>query len=366
MEISLKETEKTYKKGVEALKTSFFKLKFEPDYLSGVSYFTEAGINYKKLKYFNEAINSFNQAIICNKKLSERWAEGKNQIELAEIYIYELKDNNQGLKCIEQAVIAYKIAGKFSMGIRIYIDFAEKCIINMNGELAMKLLKMSFEDCYEFTHDDLARITFEEGFTKLIDCFCLYGRHGESLDYVQKYLKMQLQMKDEKKKKITKNYLREIMLRLILKEDFLCDDVISQMYGSFDKTCGDDVEDARDLIKSFKELNTKKFNDLMKYSFDFFENNLLKNLRKAYETRVQDDVKVIIPGDKTYEKPKQTLNIDTKQLEKLNIKSDEKVDVKKDENFDEKQDEKKDEKTDGKKDIVDPKLEQNTFADGLL
>jgi len=172
--------------------------------------------------------------------------------------------------------------------------------------------------------------------------------------------------KDEKKKKITKNYLREIMLRLILKEDFLCDDVISQMYGSFDKTCGDDVEDARDLIKSFKELNTKKFNDLMKYSFDFFENNLLKNLRKAYETRVQDDVKVIIPGDKTYEKPKQTLNIDTKQLEKLNIKSDEKVDVKKDENFDEKQDEKKDEKTDGKKDIVDPKLEQNTFADGLL
>jgi len=104
----------------------------------------------------------------------------------------------------------------------------------------------------------------------------------------------------------------------------------------------------------------------MKYSFDFFENNLLKNLRKAYETRVQDDVKVIIPGDKTYEKPKQTLNIDIKQLEKLNIKSDEKVDVKKDENFDEKQDEKKDEKTDGKKDIVDPKLEQNTFADGLL
>jgi len=287
--INLKQTEAIFKKGVDALKTSFFKFKFQPDYLSGVSYFTDAGINYKKLKYFKESIISFNQAIICNQHLNERYAEGKNQIELADIYIFELKDNNEGLKCIEQAVYSYKVAGKFSMGVKIYLDFAEKCMNNLNGEFAMKLYKMCFEDCYEFTHDDLARITLEEGVSKLVDCFSLYNKHAEALDYINKYIKKQLSLNNERKNKITKNYVKTIMIRLILKEDFVCDDIVSAMYNTYDSGCGDDIEDAKHLIKAFKEVNNKKFNDLMKYSFDFYENNLLKNLRKSYEQRVKDE-----------------------------------------------------------------------------
>jgi hypothetical protein len=278
---------KLFKKGQDALKTSFFSFKFNPDHLSAVSYFTEAAHGYRKHKLFNESILAFNEAIKCNKELHESWAQGQNYKELAEIFIYDLNQFNDGWKCLQNSSLSFKIAGKFTSGIKVYQDFSEKAIELQKMDQALIFLKQAVEDCLEHTHDDLVRISLEEVFNKLLDVYCNLKKFEDAIILTEKYIKLQKTLKNEPKHKISKNYLKLGMLRIIIDELYMAENVVDDMFSVYDSSCADDIEDLKKLNKSFKEFNKKDFNYLVVYAFSLFSNNLLKALRSVFESRMQ-------------------------------------------------------------------------------
>lgn len=276
-----------YKKGKNSLSTSFFSFKFSPDYLSAVSYFTEAAEAYRKYKHFNESIIAFNDAINCNKELNESWAQAQNYKQLAEIYLYELNQINDGLKCLQNSSLSFKIAGKFTSGIKLYQDFADKAIDIGKTDHALIFLKQAAEDCFEHTHDELIRISLEEVLNKLLDVYCNLKKFEDAIELIERYIKLQKSLRNEPKHKISKNYIKLAMLRIIIDEIYMADNIIEEMFSVYDSSCADDIEDVKKLIKCFKEFNKKDFNYLVVYAFSLFSNNLLKNLRNVFEIRMQ-------------------------------------------------------------------------------
>lgn len=280
-----KRLDKLFKEAQSDLKTSFFSLKFSPDFLSAVVNFTDAAKGYRKIKQFKEALKSFEEAIKCNKKLLEGWAEGQNFLEMAEIYLFELNDEVNGLKCLKDASYAIKLTGKLSMSVKIYIEKAEKLIENGKTQLALKILQEAFDDCKENTHDDLMRISLEEIFVKILDLLCGLEKIADAAEFVISYIKIQKTLKEEKKYKVSKNYLYLGLIRIIMNEAYLVDSIIDEMFSFYDYSCSDDIDDLKNAAKYFEELNKAKISNLLIYSFSLFPNNLLKAFRKVYDKK---------------------------------------------------------------------------------
>ncbi len=280
-----KRIDKIFKEAQSDLKTSFFFLKFSPDYLSAVVNFTDAAKGYRKLKQFNEALKSFEEAIKCNKKLLEGWAEGQNYLEMSEIYFFELNDEANGLKSLKNASYAIKLTGKLSMSVKIYIEKAEKLIENSKVNMGLKILREAFEDCKNNTHDDLMRISLEEIFVKILDLLCGMEKFADAAEFIINYIKIQKSLKDEKKYKVSKNYLYLGLIRIIMNEAYLVDSIIDEMFSFYDNSCSDDIDDLKNTAKYFEELNKAKINSLLIYSFSLFPNSLLKAFRKAYDRK---------------------------------------------------------------------------------
>lgn len=277
--------DKLFKKGQNELKTSIFKLKFSADHLSAVSYFTDAAKGYKKLKLFKESITAFEEALKCNNKLLDMWSQAQNYEEIADIYIFELNTFLKGWESLQNACMCYKLSGKFTSGIKIYIDFSNKLIDTKNDfKSASVILKQATDDCFDQTQDALIRISLEDCYIKLLDVYCYQSKYIDAVELVEKYIKAQKTMKDEPKHKISKNYLKLGMLRIIIDELYMAEHLIDEMFAVYDSSCSDDIDDLKKLINAFKTNNKKDFNYLMTYAFTLFQSNLLKALKAKFDT----------------------------------------------------------------------------------
>jgi tetratricopeptide (TPR) repeat protein len=282
MSYNVKDLNKKFKEAQDCLKTSFFSLKFKPDYLGAVTSFTDVAKGYRFLKMWNESLKAFEEAIKCNKQLLESWAEGVNWNEMAEIYFLELKDYDKGWQCLKNASLSIKIAGKFHSGIKLYIDMVNKLQEKNEWKLCLMILTEAYKDCADQTHDELIRISLEEVLNKLIDIQCQLERYQDSVNLLEEYITIQRTIKEEPRHKITKNYIKLGMLRIIIDELYMAEKIIDSMFEVYDSSCGDDIEDLRKLCKSFKECNKKDFSFLITYAFVYYQNNLLKALRQTF------------------------------------------------------------------------------------
>ena len=281
--INANDANKLFKKGQDALKVSYLSFKFSPDHLSAVSYFTDAAKAFKKSRLFRESIKAFEEAIKCNKQLLEGWAEGQNWHEIAEVYFYELNDFNTGWKSLQNSSMAFKLSGKFTSGIKVFLDNAHKFIEKGESISALVLLKSAYDDCLEQTQDELIRISLEESFGFYLDALCQASKFQDAINVVESYINVQKKIPNESKNKISKNYVKLAMLRCIIDEVYMAENIVQEMFGFYDSSCSDDIDDLRKLIKSFKEANKKDFTYLMTYAYSLFQNNLLKALRNQFE-----------------------------------------------------------------------------------
>ncbi len=96
------------------------------------------------------------------------------------------------------------------------------------------------------------------------------------------------------------------MLMIINNEAYMIDGIVNDMFAVYDSSCGDDIEDLKELYKSFSEVNKQKFNSLLSYSFSLFQNNLLKALKKSF------DAKAALIGERSpiIEIPRQEIQFD--------------------------------------------------------
>ena len=278
-----KECLKRFKQGQKDIKTGFFSFKFTPDYLSGASNFTDAAKGYRQLMLFEKSLEAYNQAIICNKKLSDHFSAGNCYIQIGEIYLFELANFEKGADALKEASYCYKVSGKYSHSIKIYTDIALKMMENTNYEDAEKILKIAFDDCSEHLEDELIRISFEDVFDKLLDVQCGLGKYKEAIQMVETFIEKETAISGANKYKISKNYIKLAMLRIAVGEIYMVEGIIPRMYQVSYEDTAEDVADLKKLVDSIETLNKKDFTFCMTCAFTLFQNNLLKAVQKAYE-----------------------------------------------------------------------------------
>lgn len=277
--------------------------KGSPDYLNAVSLFTECAEGYYKMRNLNKAKHCYERAILCNSKLSESWSEAKNKVGLAKVH-YLLQDYKSSENCLKSSKLLYMSTNTTDMCIRSYLEMVEMAKADNNLSFAVKILLDAFNDFKKYIHDDMVRIAIEDILSKLIDAMSGLENFIDLDSILDEYIGLQkTEIKNEKKNKITKNCIKLIFVRLIKSEEYMCECIINQMYEVYDKLCGDDIEDASNILKAFKEKDKELFTKLMKYSFDFYEINLLKALKKAFELKLTEEDDNF--GDKPVEEKEQ-------------------------------------------------------------
>ena len=70
-----------------------------------------------------------------------------------------------------------------------------------------------------------------------------------------------------------------------MNEGYLVDSIVDDMFGFYDNSCSDDIDDLRNANKAFEEIDKNKINNLIKYSFSLYPNNLLKAFKKAFDKK---------------------------------------------------------------------------------
>jgi tetratricopeptide (TPR) repeat protein len=280
--------DKLYNKGMNKLKTSFFSFKFSPDYVGAVDDFDAAAKGYRKLGLSGQSITCFKKAIECNHHLNDYWAEGNCYVSIAEIYFFDLKTPDKGIEILKKASYAYQVSGKFTYAVKSYTVTAERFMENKEYETAEKILREAFDSCAQNTEDKLIGSTFENIYNKLLDVVCGLKKWIDAIEITQKYIDAQLKYPEKDNYRINKTYMKLCILRVINKEDYLCEDIFMKMFNSRYEDTTTDISDIRKLIDSIKTLNKKNFTYCVSSAFTLFENNLLKGLQVLYKEKEEE------------------------------------------------------------------------------
>ena len=282
MNITEKDCLDHYNKAKKALKTSFFSLKFSPDYTEAIEQFTIAAKGYKHINKFQNSIESFEQASKCNKKITDYFSAGQNLLEICDIYFFNLSMFEKGISYLKQAVVNYQMSGKFSNSIKIITDIALKFMSLNQLQEAEKILILAYDECLSHSEEKLVRITFEDVFHKLLDVQCGMKKYIEAIKMTEKYVDEQIKL-GEDKYKINKNLMKLAILRIIIDEDYKLDEIIGKMYQNNYEDTTEDAADLRKLNTAIKQSNKKDFTYCVSSAFTLFENNLLKGLQDVYK-----------------------------------------------------------------------------------
>ena len=280
--------DKLYNKGMGKLKTSFFSFKFSPDYVEAIDDFIGAAKGFRKLGQSGKSITCFKKAIECYRHLNDYWAEGNCYVSIAEIYFFDLKTPDQGIEALRKASYAYQVSGKFTYAIKSFVTTAERFMENKEYETAQKILNEAFNVCAGNTEDKLIGSTFEQIYNKLLDVLCGMEKWEEAISITQKYIEGQLKYPEKNNYRINKTYMKLCILRIITKEEYLCEDIFIKMFNSRYEDTSTDISDIRKLMDSLKNLNKKNFTYCVSSAFTLFENNLLKGLQTLYKNKEEE------------------------------------------------------------------------------
>lgn len=280
--------DKLYNKGMGKLKTSFFSFKFSPDYVGAVDDFNAAAKGFRKLGQSGKSITCYKKAIECNRHMNDYWAEGNCYVSIAEIYFFDLKTPDQGIEALNKASYAFQVSGKFTYAVKSFVTTAERFMENKDFETAKKILNEAFNICAGNTEDKLIGSTFEQIYNKLLDVLCGMEKWEEAIEITQKYIDGQLKYPEKDNYRINKTYMKLCILRVITKEEFLCEDIFMKMFNSRYEDTATDIADIRKLIDAIKDLNKKNFTYCVSSAFTLFENNLLKGLQVLYKKKEEE------------------------------------------------------------------------------
>jgi len=290
MTITEKDCLAHFQKGKKALKTSFFSLKFSPDYTQAIDEFQLAAKGYLHLNLFKNSIESFLEASKCNKKITDYFSAGQNLLEISHIYFFNLSDLDSGLSYLQQSVKSLQMSGKFANSIKIITEIALKFMSNKELLSAEKILLLAYDECISNFQEKLVRISLEDVFNKLLDVECGLKKFIDAIKLTEKYVKNQIE-NNEEKYKINKNLMKLGILYIIINEDFKLDEIIGKMYQNSYEDTKEDANDLRKVANAIKNSNKKDFNYCVSSAFTLFENNLLKGLMECYKKNEEENSK---------------------------------------------------------------------------
>ena len=288
MNLSEKQCDKKYKDGLNDLKTGLFSFKFTKDYFSASSNFTEAAKGYRKLKKINKAIDAFKKAIECNKNQKDFLETACDYAEIGEMQIFDLELIDEGVNSLKEASYNFYVAGRAQNAVKVYTDNANKLMLEKNYKKAEILLKLAYSDCMEHCDDEITAISLEDVANNLVEIYCSMNNFKEAIKILTDYIELQKKTPKCSKYKLSKNMMREAILRIIIGEAYMVDKIIEEMLQHSYEDTNEDIGDLRKLVNSLQKLNKKDFNFCCNCAFNLFQSSLLKALRDLYNQKEKD------------------------------------------------------------------------------
>ena len=150
--MSSKNGMKEYNKGINCLKTSCLKCRFNPDFTSAIPYLKTASDEFHACNNYEKEIESRNHLITCFQKEESFWEEGKEHEKISYIYLTKLKSYQEAYDSIECAYNAYFKNHSYEDGIKCLMKVSDSFLEEEKEQEAEKCLEFAFEGIKKYYH----------------------------------------------------------------------------------------------------------------------------------------------------------------------------------------------------------------------
>ena len=150
--MSSKNSMKEYNKGINCLKTSCLKCRFNPDFTSAIPYLKTASDEFHACNNYEKEIESRHHLIICFQKEESFWEEGKEHEKICYIYLTKLKSYQEAYDSIECAYNAYIKNHSYEDGIKCLMKASDSFLEEEKEQEAEKCLDFAFEGIKKYYH----------------------------------------------------------------------------------------------------------------------------------------------------------------------------------------------------------------------
>ena len=150
--MSSKNSMKEYNKGINCLKTSCLKCRFNPDFTSAIPYLKTASDEFHECNNYEKEIESRHHLIICFQKEESFWEEGKEHEKICYIYLTKLKSYQEAYDSIECAYNAYIKNHSYEDGIKCLMKASDSFLEEEKEQEAEKCLDFAFEGIKKYYH----------------------------------------------------------------------------------------------------------------------------------------------------------------------------------------------------------------------
>ena len=148
--MSSKNGMKEYNKGINCLKTSCLKCRFNPDFTSAIPYLKTASDEFHACNNYEKEIESRHHLITCLQKEESFWEEGKEHEKISYIYLTKLKSYQEAYDSFECAYNAY--IHSYEDGIKCLMKVSDSFLEEEKEQEAEKCLEFAFEGIKKYYH----------------------------------------------------------------------------------------------------------------------------------------------------------------------------------------------------------------------
>ena len=267
--MSSKDGMKEYKKGIECLKTSCIKCRFQPDFTSAIPYLKTAADEFHSCNNFEKEIEARHHLITCFQKEESFWEEGKENEKLSNLYLTKLKSPSESYNSIESAYNAYIRHHSYEDSIKCLMKASDNFLEQENDKEAEKCLDLAFDGIKKNYHV----MTMDENASQMY----IY-------DCIDKYINLAFQKEKFKKGAIISNRGAE----LIKKEKSDEINLIDKYYGI--QAIAEIVDKEKDKEDKYKDTIKKGTKLINNESGLCYKVNSLMNKIKQYNNEEDKEI----------------------------------------------------------------------------
>ena len=163
---------KEYNKGIDCLKTSCLKCRFNPDFTSAIPYLKTAADEFHANNNFEKEIEARHHLTTCFQKEESFWEEGKEHEKISYIYLTKLKSPKEAYDSIECGYNSYIKNHSYEDGIKCLMRASDNFLEEEKEQETEKCLELSFEGINKYYH--VMTIKENESQKYIYDCIDKY------------------------------------------------------------------------------------------------------------------------------------------------------------------------------------------------
>ena len=220
----MREANNNYKEAMKYFKSSCFKCRFKPDYMSAIPYFKLAADGYHGCKNFEKEIETRKQLVKCFENERSNWEEANEYEKMSKVQLNQLKSPSDAYNSLEKAFHSYVNDNKYSYAIKALHKSSDNFIESGNKTEAEKVLAFAFEGINKYYH--VITLDKSDSHEYIYDCIDKYidllfseNDYKKAAEVSKKTTKLIEKDNEKEKEMISKYYAIEAIAELLDKQE---------------------------------------------------------------------------------------------------------------------------------------------------